>query len=81
MEIENGTERLNSFNFKNYGLTRNMLDIDGTSKLLPYIRFGTIPIRKVFNKVKEQSEDFIKELAWREFWYYIKFNFKEFNNL
>lgn len=76
--------RINSFDFSNYENTRNRLDIDGTSKLSPYIRFGIISLRKLFLKVKEISGDncqFIKELAWREFWYHIKLNFPEFNNL
>ncbi|MCS7183931.1 MAG: DNA photolyase family protein [Patescibacteria group bacterium] len=73
--------RLKDFNFKNYHKNRNFLFIDGTSKLSPYIRFGVISIRKLFNKVKDQSSSFISELAWREFWYHIKHYFPDFKNL
>lgn len=79
-----GAKRIDSFDFSNYENTRNRVDKDGTSKLSPYIRFGIISLRKLYQKVRETAgEDcqFIKELAWREFWYHIKFNFPEFNQL
>lgn len=77
-------QKFESFDFSNYEHTRNKLDFDGTSKLSPYIRFGLISLRKLYKKVKEQAgEDcqFLKELAWREFWYHIKLNFANFNQL
>lgn len=83
-KIDSGFERLNNFDFFNYDKTRNRLDLDGTSKLSPYIRFGVISLRKIFKKVSvEAGEDcqFIKELAWREFWYHIKINFPSLNQL
>jgi len=76
--------RLESFDFKSYEGTRNRLDIDGSSKLSPYIRFGVVSLRKIYIKALELAgEDcqFIKELAWREFWYHIKNNFPEFREL
>ena len=79
--IEFLNRRLKEFDFKNYSLTRNFLYEDGTSKLSPYIRFGVISIRLIYNKLKDISEDFIKELAWREFWYHIKYYFPELKNL
>lgn len=82
--VEGGFKRIENFDFLNYEYTRNRLDIDGTSKLSPYIRFGLLSLRKLYNKVSEISGDdcqFIKELAWREFWYHIKINFPEFNKL
>ena len=73
-------ERIKNFDFKNYDLKRNYLEEDGTSKLSPYIRFGVISIREIYNKFK-LNENFIKELAWREFWYHIKNYFPELKNL
>ncbi len=67
-------ERLKNFDFKNYEHTRNYPFLDGTSKLSPCIRFGLLSIREIYEKSKE-SETFVKELAWREFWYHIKLNF------
>lgn len=80
-KVKQGIQRLRDFNFKNYSKTRNFLGIDGTSKLSPYIRFGILSIRQIYNQAKDLNEDFVKELAWREFWYHIKYNFNEFNNL
>ncbi|MGB9609001.1 MAG: FAD-binding domain-containing protein, partial [Minisyncoccia bacterium] len=76
-----GFKRLKTFDFINYNQTKNFPGIDGSSKLSPYIRFGIISIRKIFNQVKDLSENYIRELAWREFWYHIKFYFNEFYNL
>ncbi len=74
-------DKLKNFDFANYSSTRNFLAEDGTSKLSPYIRFGIISIRVLYQRVKNLSEDFVKELAWREFWYHIKNYFPELKNL
>lgn len=82
--VDYGLKRLKSFSFKDYDKTRDMIDIDGTSKLSPYIRFGVISLRKIYKRVIEETgknSQFIKELAWREFWYNIKLNFSEFKDL
>jgi deoxyribodipyrimidine photo-lyase len=78
---EFGFKRLKYFNFKDYDKNRNFPSIDGTSKLSPYIRFGLISIRKIYNLVRELNQSYVQELAWREFWYHIKYNFNDFNNL
>ncbi len=83
-KIDFGLKRIETFDFSNYENTRDRLDIDGTSKLSPYIRFGIVSLRKLYQKVHQTTgEDcqFIKELAWREFWYHIKINFPEFNQV
>ena len=61
---------------KNYSEIRNDLDIDGTSKLSPYIRFWIFSIRQIYNK-SVNNEVFISELAWREFWQHINYYFPE----
>lgn len=73
-------EILKEYNFKEYENMRNLFYLEGTTRLSPHIRFGTISIREIFNE-SIKSEVFIKELAWREFWYHIKENFKDFKNL
>ncbi len=60
-----------------YDTERNALDIDGTSRLSPYIRFGIFSIRQVYNQAKAKSESFVSELAWREFWQHIAHYFPE----
>lgn len=75
---------LRNFNFKDYANKRDYLDIEGTSRLSPYIRFGIVSVRKIYNYVVNitgNNDQFIKELSWREFWYHIKENFSYFNEL
>jgi len=82
--LEMGFARLKTFNFREYERTRNRLDLDGTSKLSPYIRFGIISLREIFKRAFEEAGpncQFIKELAWREFWYHIKHYFREMKDL
>ena len=79
-----GHERFAKLPIKNYNDIRNNLDIDGTSRLSPYLRFGIFSIRQIFNKNLihwefpekwEKGEHYISELAWREFWWQIFYNF------
>jgi deoxyribodipyrimidine photo-lyase len=74
-------ERLKNFDFDQYSQLRNRLDLNGSSRLSPYIRFGILSIRKIYNFIKNKSLEYVRQLAWREFWYHIKYNFQEFNNL
>lgn len=83
-KVDFGRERLENFDFADYEFTRDRLDIDGTSRLSPFIRFGTVSLRKIYMIATEKAGDdcqFIKELAWREFWYHIKINFPKFYEL
>jgi len=69
---------LRLFRFNAYEKTRNLLYMDGTSKLSPYLRFGVLSLREILNWVIEETglnSQYVKELAWREFWYHIKLNF------
>jgi deoxyribodipyrimidine photo-lyase len=82
--IEFGFRRLEEFDFRAYTELRNRLDLDGTSKLSPYIRFGVISLKRIYGKAIEQAGlncQYVKELAWREFWYHIKHYFPEVQNL
>lgn len=72
--------RFNNFDFSKYDSERDRLDLDGTSRLSPLIRYGIVSIRKVFKKA-QTSEKFITELCWREFFYHIKYYFPEFKDL
>ncbi|MEK7431734.1 MAG: deoxyribodipyrimidine photo-lyase [Cyanobacteriota bacterium] len=73
-------KRLDMFDFEHYSETRNLPYIDGTSKISPYIRFGAVSIRKIYEKTKI-SPVFSSEIAWREFWYHIMHHFPETYNL
>jgi deoxyribodipyrimidine photo-lyase len=68
----------------NYHETRNRLDLEGTSALSPYIRFGMISLRQAaetalnvqrltFNEKGPQT--WLNELIWREFYISILYHF------
>ncbi|GIW65509.1 MAG: deoxyribodipyrimidine photo-lyase [Candidatus Parcubacteria bacterium] len=78
---EFGIKRLKEFNFKDYDKNRSFPSLDGTSKLSPYIRFGLISVRKIYNLTSKLNQSYVQELSWREFWYHIKYNFNDFKNL
>jgi deoxyribodipyrimidine photo-lyase len=63
----------------NYKAGRNYLDIDGTSSLSPYIRFGLISIRQCYRSAREiqGSWQWIAELAWRDFYAMILCHYPE----
>lgn len=69
-------QRLKNNIRENYDYTRNNLDIDGTSKISPYLRFGVFSVRQIFQKA-QTSESFKRELAWRDFWQHINYYFPE----
>lgn len=60
---------------------------DGTSRLSPYLRFGVLSMRKIYNdmislmgeledhKKRENIQGFIRQLAWRDFYFQILYNF------
>lgn len=61
-----------------YEDTRNFPAIDGTSRLGPHLRFGTVSIRKMVKKaIAEKNEIFWQELIWREFFMQILWHFPE----
>jgi deoxyribodipyrimidine photo-lyase len=82
--IEYPDQKLWSFNFKEYNERRDFPFIDGTSRLSPYLRFGTVSVRKVYNaalRACPEPNAYVSELAWREFWYHIMHYFPETKNL
>jgi deoxyribodipyrimidine photo-lyase len=67
-----------------YAETRNRMDLDGTSALSPYIRFGMVSMRQAaetalnvqrstFNE--KSPETWLNELIWREFYIAILYHF------
>jgi deoxyribodipyrimidine photo-lyase len=61
----------------NYEKTRNFpAKQQGTSRLGPHLRFGTVSIRKIVEKaIAENNEVFWSELIWREFFMQILWHF------
>ncbi len=70
-----------------YSEKRNRMDLDGTSSLSPYIRFGIIGLRQAINNArqairqasrdedKQGAEVWLNELIWREFYIQILYHF------
>lgn len=80
--VDNLVYRFNDFldnKLINYKEGRNYLDIDGTSSLSPYIRFGLISIRQCYRSAREMqgSWQWIAELAWRDFYAMILYHYPE----
>lgn len=56
---------------------------DGTSNLSPYLRFGQIGPRQIWQRVQEdlgsepQDETFLSELGWREFCWHLLYHFPD----
>ena len=67
--------RFDNFNFSNYEDFRNDLDKDWTSRLSVFLRFWIISIRELYNNTSDKSDSYKSELAWREFWQHINYNF------
>jgi deoxyribodipyrimidine photo-lyase len=70
-----------------YGEYRNRMDLDGTSSLSPYLRFGMLSARQAAWAVREAeffapdptsrqgAEAWLNELIWREFYISILYHF------
>jgi deoxyribodipyrimidine photo-lyase len=54
---------------------RDFPAIDGTSKLSIYLRFGIISIRSLVEKSLPESETWLNELIWRDFYMMILWHF------
>lgn len=61
----------------NYEATRNFpAKENGTSRLGPHLRFGTVSVRSMMKKaIAEENEIFWSELIWREFFMQILWHF------
>ena len=84
--FENSNNKIEKFKLtsdiiENYSERRNFPDLNATSKIGPYLRFGTISIRKIVGSLLKFKEDtYLNELIWREFFMQILFNFPHTSN-
>ncbi len=69
---------------RGYGKQRNIPGIDSTSRLSPYLSFGEISARQIWQGVLTASEaagtpqlaeSYLREVVWREFSYHLLFHF------
>jgi deoxyribodipyrimidine photo-lyase len=87
---EEAQKRLSSFiedALLTYKSRRDRMDLDGTSQLSPYLRFGLLSIREAFakaqiasiqaqkDKTRSEIRTWMNELVWREFYTMILYHF------
>lgn len=60
-----------------YAETRDIPSIRGTSRLSLHLRFGTVSIRKLAQVALQESETWLNELIWREFYMQILYHFPQ----
>lgn len=61
---------------KDYEKTRNFPAREGTSRLGPHLRFGTVSVRKMVHEAdKFSNKTFLNELVWREFFMQILYHY------
>lgn len=58
-----------------YGEQRNFPDRESTTRLGVHLRFGTVSVRDMIRKGQENSEVWLKQLIWREFFMSILWHF------
>lgn len=58
-----------------YKLQRDFPAIEGTSRLSMHLRFGTVSIRQLVQASIKQSETWLNELIWRDFYMMILWHF------
>lgn len=68
---------------QNYKQARDFPELESTSKLSPYLHFGMISPREIFNLAaqfspSEGQKHFLSELGWREFSHHLLFHFPQF---
>lgn len=66
----------------NYAQTRDRPDLDGVSKLSPYLHFGELSPRQIWHAVQARlspqnlaEHPFLRQLGWREFAHYLLYHF------
>lgn len=68
--------KLNKDIITQYAETRNFPSLNSTSKIGPYLRFGTVSIRKIVSGLLSfKDQTFLNELIWREFFMQILYHF------
>ena len=63
-----------------YDEHRNFPALEGTTRLSVHLRFGTLSIRKLVQIALKQSEQWLNELIWRDFYHMILWHFPQVEN-
>jgi len=65
---------------KNYAENRNFPSLNATSMLGVHLRFGSVSSRQMVIQAQKQSEVWLNELIWREFFMQILYHFPQVEN-
>jgi deoxyribodipyrimidine photo-lyase len=88
-EAENRLQQFLQTRLEKYANQRDRMDLDATSKLSPYLRFGMISASRLTTKIRTILHEFpgmigaqawLNELIWREFYQSVLFNFPNVSN-
>ncbi len=60
-----------------YSTQRNLPAVPGVSRMSPYIRCGMISLRQLLREAWGVNEQFVKELAWRDFYSHLLYHYPE----
>jgi deoxyribodipyrimidine photo-lyase len=84
-EAQHRLTQFTNYQITNYSETRNRMDLDGTSSLSPYFRFGMLSLREAVHAALpsphgrgvggEGEKTWLNELIWREFYIQILYHF------
>ena len=58
-----------------YQERRDFPGIEGTSRLGPHLRFGSVSVREIVRRLRPGHDTFLSELIWREFFMQILFHY------
>ncbi len=67
-QVQNGWQNFMEHGLAQYNERRNLPSVPGVSRMSPYIRCGMISLRQMLRDAWGVSEQFVKELAWRDFY-------------
>lgn len=70
-----------SYNFRDYERLRDNLGEDYSSKVSPCLRMGLISIRRLYELSYKDSPSYIRQLAWREYYYNLVYRYPYMKDL
>lgn len=73
------SKNISSLHLNGYRNLRDFPAEDATSHVGIHLRFGTVSIRELMRKAKQESETYMNELVWREFFQMILWHFPRIN--
>ena len=71
------SKRIPDKTIKEYAKSRDFPSIPGTTKFGVHLRFGTVSIRSLVHYALHNSETFLNELIWRDFYQMVLANFPQ----